>query len=118
MKHRLRMAGIALHISTVLYVLIALALVVIYFYIPNVRVNDPIAYDLFVFLTPICIAMAIGVEFVAWGIRHRKYWAWVAGLCIFATYIPSLFLPLGVFGMWGLLDSGSRCAYGFGQVST
>jgi hypothetical protein len=65
-----------------------------------------------------CVALAIGIEVVAFGLRRRKFWAWVAGLCIFGLYLPSLFLPLGALGLWGLLAPGSRAAFGIGGFSS
>lgn len=58
------------------------------------------------------LAMIAGIEFVVYGLRRRKFWAWVAGLCIFGMFLPSLFLPLSAFGLRGLLDSGSRKEFG------
>jgi hypothetical protein len=60
----------------------------------------------------VCLAIVIGIEFVKNGLRKRKFWAWVAGLCIFGIYLPSLFFPLGALGLWGLLDEGSRSEFG------
>jgi catechol 2,3-dioxygenase-like lactoylglutathione lyase family enzyme len=61
------------------------------------------------------LALVAGIELVALGLRRRRFWAWVAGLCIFGVYAPSLFLPLGALGLWGLLDAGSRRAFGVGH---
>ena len=64
-----------------------------------------------------CVAMVGGVEFVPVGLRRRRFWAWVVALCIFGLYVPSLFLPLGALGLWGLLDPGSRAEFGIGLRS-
>ena len=66
------------------------------------------------FLGGVCLALVLGIELVAYGIHRRGFWAWIAGLCIFAVYVPSLFFPLGVLGLWGLLDGGSREVFGVG----
>lgn len=78
------MAIVCLHISAVLYILVGV------------------------------LALAAGIEFVFVGLRRRKRWDWIAGLCVFGIYLPSLFLPLGAFGLWGLLDGGSRKEFGVG----
>lgn len=70
----------------------------------------PVAIGMFA----LCLALAVGIEFVVHGLRRRKFWAWVVGLCLFGLYVPSLFFPLGVLGLWGLLDSGSRAEFGLG----
>jgi len=38
----------------------------------------------------------------------------VAGLVIFVMYVPSLFLPLGGLGLWGLLEPASGAELGIG----
>jgi hypothetical protein len=67
-----------------------------------------------IFMQAFCLAIMIAVEIVVSGIRQRKFWAWIAGLCVFAIYVPSLFLPLGALGLWGLLDEGSRLEFSVG----
>jgi len=111
MRHKLGLAIVCLHISAVLYVLVG------GFFIALVTVLDdemklPMAVGVGGVL--LCLALAAGVEFVAFGLRRRRFWAWAAGLCIFGIYMPSIFLPLGVLGLWGLLDSGSRAECGLG----
>jgi hypothetical protein len=59
----------------------------------------------------VCLAMIAVPEVVAWGLVKRYYWAWVAGIVIFAIYAPSLFFILGGLGLWGLLDEGSRAQF-------
>ena len=70
------------------------------------------------FAVGICVlwlALITGIEIVALGLNRRKFWAWIAGLCIFGMYVPSLFLPLGALGLWALLDHGSRAEFGMGD---
>ncbi len=62
----------------------------------------------------VCLAIIIVIEKVVAGLHRRRFWAWVVALCIFAMYVPSLFLPIGALGLWGLLDSESRTEFGIG----
>jgi hypothetical protein len=113
-RHRLGMATTCLHISAALYVLGAVALVGLAAW----GLDDPnapgpqglvlVAFALF------CALLAVVPEIAALGIRRRRFWGWVLGLIIFGLYIPSLFLPLGALGLWGLLDAGSRAEMGVG----
>jgi hypothetical protein len=66
----------------------------------------------------IIVGFAVFIEIVARALNRRRFWAWVAGLCVSGLYIPSLFLPLGVMGLIGLLDPASRAAFGVGSKST
>jgi hypothetical membrane protein len=118
MTHKIGLATVSLHISAVIYVLAALLLLGIPFFTEN----EPEFQEAFgpVFLgimVAMGLASAIGVEVVARGISKRKFWAWVAGLCIFALYLPSLFLPLSAFGLYGLLAAGSRAEFGIGVAT-
>ena len=71
-------------------------------------------FGVFVFIFSALIA--VGVEVVAYGIRKHKFWGWIAGLIVYGRYLPSLFLPLGVLGLWGFLTEGSRVEFGLGSV--
>lgn len=65
----------------------------------------PIRYDL------AAAACLIQVGITEWTRHHLmlgKYWAWMTSVCTFALYIPSLFLPLGIWGMMCLLDKEVR----------
>jgi hypothetical protein len=63
-------------------------------------------------LVGVCALLVAGVEVIAYGVAQRRRWAWIAGVGLFATFIPSLFLPLGVLGLWGLLDRKTREEFG------
>jgi hypothetical protein len=103
MKHKIGMAIVCLHISAVLYLLVGLLLVLM---------ANEAAGGTAICLLVFCVALAGGIEVVVSGLHQRKFWAWIAGLCIFGMYVPSLFLPLGALGLWGLLDNGSRAEFG------
>ena len=101
------MSIVCLRISSVLYMLAALWAVAM---IPT-QDSAPVA-SVEVVVIAVCLTMVIGIEWVARALRKRRLWAWIAALAIFALYIPSIFLPLGALGMWGLLNAGSRAAFG------
>jgi hypothetical protein len=107
------MAIVCLHISAVLYVLVGLAMAAM---MAMVEGDDIARYAIGGTMFVFCLALAVGIEFVVSGLKRRKFWAWVAGLAIFAMYLPSAFLPLGAFGMWGLLDGGSQREFGMSRT--
>lgn len=110
-RHKIGLATVCLHISAVLYVIIGLLLFPLFMSEDETGLGLPFA----VVMLLLCLALASGIEFVVYGLNRRKFWAWVAGLCIFGLYASSLFLPLGALGLWGLLDSGSRAEFGVGN---
>lgn len=111
MPHRVNMAIACLHISAVLYLLVGGLLCLVFLASDEF---ESIAMPFAIGTLALCLLLIVGIEVVAWGLRRRKFWAWVAGLCIFGIYVPSLFLPLGALGLWGLLDTGSRREFGIG----
>ncbi|MEQ1905862.1 MAG: hypothetical protein ABL888_16860 [Pirellulaceae bacterium] len=110
-QHRIGLATACLHISAALYVIVGLLMFPLFMLDDLTRLGLPLAVAGLLF----CLALVVGIEFVVNGLRRRKFWAWVAGLCIFGVYLPSLFLPLGALGLWGLLDSGSLAEFGIGK---
>jgi hypothetical protein len=40
-----------------------------------------------------------------------KYWAWVAGIIVSGMQVLSIFFPLGIMGLMGLLNSKTRQAF-------
>jgi chromate transport protein ChrA len=109
MKNRVAMALVCLHVSAAIYVIIGLLLFGLS-NVPDFRDKLPTAFGVVALI--LCLVLVAGIEVVASGLRRRRFWAWVSGLCIFGLYLPSLFLPLGALGLWGLLSPGSRVAFG------
>jgi hypothetical protein len=110
MKHKVGVAIVCLHLSAVLYLIVGVLMFPLFTADDDTGLGLAFAVGLLTF----CLALIAGIEVVAYGLRRRKFWAWVAGLCIFGVYVPSLFLPLGALGLWGLLDRGSRAEFGVG----
>ncbi len=57
------------------------------------------------------LPFVIFLEIVIVHLKNNRFWAWVAGVAIGGLYTPSLFLPLGVFILIGLLSEGSRARF-------
>jgi hypothetical protein len=114
MKDRTTVAAICLQVSSAIYVITGLAFLG-YALSPARSTSLPAEVGLFGCM--LGLAFAAGVEVVARGLRRRKYWGWVAALCIFTLYVPSMFLPLGVLGLWALLTPATRAHYGVGPLS-
>jgi hypothetical protein len=113
MPGKLRMTVICFHISAVLYVVLGILLLVIFASFPLSDLQIPnrfwLTYGIISCL--LCIALAIGVEIVVWGLTKLKYWAWIVGIMICGLYVTSLFIILGGLGLWGLLDTGTQAAF-------
>ncbi|HUP22797.1 MAG TPA: hypothetical protein VNB06_07640 [Thermoanaerobaculia bacterium] len=113
---RLRLATTALTVSAAIYGVLGLALVVLVAITGLPTFSDPGEKGVLLGTGAVwvlfCLALAVLASGVAWGLRRRQTWAWIAGLCLFAIYVPSLFLPLGVMGLWGLLDPSTRAQFG------
>jgi len=110
---RIRLTILALRISEGLYVLIALCFPIVAISFPEVLEEYPIWIGICTGL--LTVGIAVFLEVVVRSLQRRKFWAWVAGLCLSGLYVPSLFLPLGVMGLIGLLDPATRAAFGVGS---
>jgi hypothetical protein len=113
---RIRLTILALRISEGLYVLIGLCFPIFIISFPEAQEQYPIWIGICTGL--FSVGFAVFVEIVVRALNRRKFWGWVAGLCLSGLYIPSLFLPLGVMGLVGLLDPASRAAFGVGPKPT
>ena len=118
--HRLTLATVSLRIGAAFYVLVAIGVPL---FLVLVDVPEPadtvelwIRNGTIAFVIVLSLGMAALSEVIVWGLHRRRMWAWIAGLCVFGLYLPSLFFPLGALGLWGLLDPGSRALFGMGQA--
>ncbi len=107
------LALVSLHISAILYLLVGCIAFIVF---DNgdagdneVGAGDPLFGTI---CASFCVVLAAGVEVVAYGIHKRRFWGWIAGLVVCGIYTPSLFFPLGILGLWGLLAPGSRTEFG------
>ncbi|MFO0957529.1 MAG: hypothetical protein U0800_08695 [Isosphaeraceae bacterium] len=108
MPDRITAAVVCLHISAAIYGIVCLA----FLFHPEASSTDVSLFGAF-----FSVALAVGIEAVAVGLKRRKYWAWVAGVCIFTLYVPTLFFPLGATGLWALLTPPTRAAFGAGHLT-
>jgi hypothetical protein len=110
------MAVVCLHIIAVVYLLVGvMAFWLLNFSADALAASRPGKNPAFsVGLLLFCLAMSAGSEFVVYGLRRRKFWAWVAGLCIFGLgmVMCGCVIPACALGLWGLLDSGSLREFG------
>jgi hypothetical protein len=113
--NRLKLATISLHIGAVIYALLGIGALALLPFLLS-QTTDPtdrwVTVAMLLFLVVFSLGLAAASEAIVWGLGRRRTWAWVAGLCVFGLYVPSLFLPLGALGLWGLLDPGSRALFG------
>lgn len=115
--HRIGTALVCLHVSAGIYATLGIASPWLFAWISELDDGPGRRWGIVVGVAVLSLfaVLVAGIELVAHGLRRRRFWAWVAGLCIFGIYVPSLFLPLGVLGLWGLLDAGSQQAFGVGR---
>ncbi len=111
MSSRVRIAVVSMHISAAGFLLAALVMVEL----AARALEQPGADSGSDFVPVLALAMAAMAglaEVVAFGLRGRKSWAWLAGLILFGLYVPTVFLPIGVAGLWALLPVASQQEFG------
>jgi Short C-terminal domain len=111
--HRIGMAVVCLRVLAALEAVAPLLVMAFTQSLGNERLTTAL-FPLLVTAVLLSLPFAVGLWVVAAGLQKRRFWAWVAGLCVFGLCLTSVLLPLGVFGLWGLLDSGSLAAIGVG----
>lgn len=119
MPKQLRLAIWALRISSVLYFLMGVVTAVIglLFFLPLTSQRMGI-YEMaiLIFMAIISWGMGVFIECVIRGLKQSRYWAWIAGIIVAGIYTPSLFLPLGILGLVGLLDRETREHFSAGPL--
>ncbi len=105
----LRKTFIALHISAVVYFLLGLGALSMF---PlSIFLDMAMGIGELVIIMGIggfSVLLGVGVELVILHLKRGKNWAWVTAICLTGIYIPSLFLPLGIVALIGLLDPQSK----------
>ncbi len=115
MTDRIGVAAICLHISSAIYLIAGLAFVG--YSLPSAqptRLPSGVGWA----GGTLCLAFVAGIELVARRLRRRRYWGWVAGVCIITLYFPMVFLPLGAVGLWALLTPATRALFGVGPLTS
>jgi hypothetical protein len=115
MKDRTALATICLRISSAIYAIAGLAFLG---HTLSRSRSASLPTEVSLIGCTLCLTFAAGIEVVARGLRGRRYWGWVAALCIFTLYTPSIFLPLGVLGLWALLTPATRARFGVGPLTS
>ncbi|WP_205410165.1 hypothetical protein [Acetivibrio cellulolyticus] len=101
MINLIKPAIICIRIASIIYFLIAVLLVVFGFFLKE----DLLIFILYsVFILP----MVFWCEITILGLKKTKYWAWVSSIIMFAIFIPSLFIIMGIIGIKTMLSEPVR----------
>jgi len=97
MPKRLLVSIVCLHISAVLYVLLA---GIILWLLKGTLTGAILAI--------VAALMAVAAEIVVFGLLRVKLWAWIAGVLLLSMYATSGFFFVGIPGLWGLASAETR----------
>lgn len=106
---RISRATTCLHIATGLYLVIGVALIPLFPWLAEDNSGFASCYGVFLFVC--CAIVAGAMEVIAAGLRRRRYWAWVLGVVVFGVYAASLFMPLGIVGLFALFDDETKAIF-------
>jgi len=109
---RTRLATVSLHISAVFYVIAGVLLVLAPFARDPATTTEYMLRSSIIWsLAVLAFALAALARVLIRALRQRKRWAWITATVLFALYLPSIFLPLGAVGLFGLLSEGTRAQF-------
>ncbi|GJM23585.1 MAG: hypothetical protein DHS20C15_35000 [Planctomycetota bacterium] len=58
------------------------------------------------------LPFALAFEVLAWGLRKRRFWAWVGSICACGIFFGSVFFPLAAVALWSLVRVRTREHFG------
>ncbi len=110
LKSKLRLVTIPLHISTVIYAILGIGVLIFWIFAGlsgDTIYSDP-AEKIFMniygfFMVTLCALMVVVIELAAWALKEGKFWGWVLSIAIAGLYAPSGFILFGVAMFFGLL---------------
>lgn len=114
MGSQTRLATLAIRISLVIYYLILAGCILM---AVMFRGDPEVPAVLLWMPAGVLLPFIVFLECLLRALRKRKFWAWVAGLIVGALYAPSLFLPMGVMILVGLLKRESMLEFGLGKMT-
>lgn len=111
MPSKLKWVTIPLHFSAVAYIIIALLSVLPFLSIfgmtESVAASD---FEMAIFMVTLAlfvvlsVVMVVFIELVVSHLKKGRFWAWIAAICLAGLYIPSLYFPMGIFMILGLIN--------------
>ncbi len=120
MVSKINRAVICLRISQAIYGLLAAIVAVIIFWgwgsISDDQEGKTIGLITMVITFFMLAGVAVFIHFVIRDLRLKKFWAWVAAICLFGLYLTSIFFPLGLLGFIFLLSESTRKEFGMGKI--
>lgn len=99
----MKLALIALRIMSIAYLVLGPILITVGLFYQETLV--------FLFIGPFLFGLGILYHQIRKGLVEGKYWAWVSGIIVSALSLTSLFFPLGIMGLYGLLNRETRQAF-------
>ncbi len=109
---KIRFTIAILNISVVLYTVLGFIYAILRYFGLSASVNSSSTdYIIWISIILFFLAFITVIMFVIGGLRKNKVWAWVAALVFSILYTFSLFLPLGLVGLYGLLHKDTRRSF-------
>lgn len=101
---QMKMVTIPLHVSAMLYAVVMVgAWLLISMVAQEEEFSRMEATAIQAIVALLCISLIVFIEVVVEALKKGTKWSWIAALVLTVLYIPSAFLPLGVFMLVGLL---------------
>ncbi|MBD3416083.1 MAG: hypothetical protein GF416_02975 [Candidatus Altiarchaeales archaeon] len=96
-----------MRIAAGLYVLFGLGFLAILLFSGDDLFKEGIVF-MVVFLFGFAAIVVVCTEALVRGLRRDSFWAWIISLVVLGIYAPSLYFPLALLGILGLVWRSSR----------
>ncbi len=110
LKSKLRLVTIPLHLSTAIYAILGIGILIFWIYAAfssdslYINTEEKMFMNIYGFvMVTLCAVMVVAIELAAWALNKGKFWGWVLSIALAGLYAPSGFILFGVAMFFGLL---------------
>lgn len=105
------LAVLSMHLGAALSFFLGVVAVAFCFFITPIPRTENVLLGLTVL--GVGVSLALVLEWIVSGLHRRRFWAWLVSVFVCVLFLPTPFLPIGILGLWGLSDVGTRREFGF-----
>jgi hypothetical protein len=107
--NKLKWITIPMHLSAVAYLFVMVLFISLFSYgMHDAHLDEDFLFIFNLIIVLVCLSLIVLIEIIIVYLKKGKKWAWIAAICFCFLYIPSIYLPFGIFMIIGLIDRDVR----------